>query len=141
MWLRRMKSGSATHLSPCGASSVGRGTRPAAALSAACASPGASARTAARATPPIQLPARWRATCFILLLAQAHLDVARGADVVADVATDAPGVVGVDVAPGGGLRLRHLEHRRLRAVHHAVVALEAQAAAHAALGLGDDLRF
>ena len=37
--------------------------------------------------------------------------------------------------------LRHLEHGGLRAVHDAVVAFEALAAAHAALGLGQRLRF
>src|SRR5690606_38506156 len=72
-------------------------------------------------------------------LAQAHLDVAGRADVGADVASDAAVVVGVDVAAHRRLLLRHPLDRGLRAVNHAVVALEALSATHAALGLGDRL--
>src|SRR3990167_6887199 len=78
---------------------------------------------------PISLHDSW-----ILVIAHAHLDVAGGADVGADVATDAQVVIGVHIAPHGRLRLGRALDRYLRAVDHAVVALEAQAAAHAALG-------
>jgi hypothetical protein len=57
------------------------------------------------------------------------------------MAADALVVVGGDVAAGHGLCLLDLVHRGLRAIHDAVVALEAQAAAHAALGLADRLLF
>ena len=60
---------------------------------------------------------------------------------MADVAADALVVVGVHITTGGGLVLLDLEHGDLRAVDHAVVALEALAAAHAALGLGLGLGF
>src|SRR3970040_2221679 len=71
---------------------------------------------------------------------QPHLDVAGRAHVVADVAADALRVIGIDVAAGGGFCLVYLEHRLLRAVHHAVVAFEALAAAHAALRFRHRLR-
>src|SRR5512135_1000935 len=75
----------------------------------------------------------------LISLAQPHLDVAGRAHVAADVAADALRVVGIDIAPGGRLVLLHAEHRGLRAVDDAVVALEAQPAAHAALALGHRL--
>ena len=57
------------------------------------------------------------------------------------MAADALVVVGVDIASDRRLRLGHLEHCHLWAIDHAVVALEALAAAHAAFRLGHRLRF
>ena len=57
------------------------------------------------------------------------------------MAADALVVVGGDIAPGGRFGLLDAIHRGLRAIHHAIVALETHAAAHAALGLGNDLLF
>src|SRR5574337_219112 len=118
MWSRRISAGSATQCVP-GLAGTTAGRR-----SAAAASVAASAAITAATNPRIEL------------LSQAHLDVAGGTDILADVAADALVVVGVDVAAGGRLRLLDLEHRGLRAVDDAVVALEAHPADHAALGLG-----
>ena len=67
------------------------------------------------------------------LLSEPHLDVAGRDTRRGRCGSRCTCVVGVDVAAGRGFRLVDLEHRLLRAVHHAVVALEALAAAHAAL--------
>ena len=50
------------------------------------------------------------------------------------MAADALAVVGVDITTGHCFSTLYLEHGNLRAIHYAVVAFKAQAAAHAALG-------
>src|SRR5262245_56627960 len=67
------------------------------------------------------------------------MNVSSRADVGADVAADAHVVVGVDVTADGPLLLGDALHRRLWAVDHAGVALEAHAATHAALAFVDGL--
>ena len=63
------------------------------------------------------------------------MDIARGADILANVAADALPVIGYDVAADGALFLWHAVDRFLRAVDEAGVALKAHPAAHAAHAL------
>ena len=55
------------------------------------------------------------------------------------MAADALAVVGVHITAEGRLVALDLEYGGLRAVHHAVVAFEAQTAAHAAFGFRHNL--
>src|SRR5512139_3058085 len=130
-----MNAVSSTHWPPAVAT-VGFGTRDAAVPGASATAGAANAARTAAAARPRRIAAAVPPTRRIALLAQPHLDVARRADILADVAADALVVVGVDVAAGRRFLLRHARDRGLRAVDDAVVALEALAAAHAALGLG-----
>ena len=52
------------------------------------------------------------------------------------MATNALAVVRRDITPGGRFTLLDAVNRSLRAINHAVVAFEAHAATHAALGFG-----
>src|SRR5512143_685340 len=143
MWLRRIVAVSSTHRAPAsaGIARAGAGTRDASTPAAAAANAAAASATSATARSAHRRPSLPRARISrISLLAESHLDVAGRTHVLADVAPDALVVVGVDVAPRGRLLLRHPGDRRLRTVDDAVVALEALAAAHAALRLGDGLR-
>ena len=71
-----------------------------------------------------------------LLALQAHLDVARRTNVLADMAADAFAVVGIDVTPNGSLALLHPVNGLLRTVDQAIVAFETEPATHAAVSLG-----
>src|SRR6266496_5372276 len=143
MWLRRMNAVSSTHLPPALAiDGFGTGTReslpsPAKARSAIPASASsARARAGRRHASTLRVPERGMS-----LFAEPHLDVPGRAHVLADVAADALVVVGIDVASRRRFLLRHARHGGLRAIDDTVVALEALAAAHAALGFGDSFRF
>src|SRR5512143_742688 len=130
-----MNAVSSTHLPPAAAATPGLGTREAPAPDGASANAASSATSAARRRHPVPVTPPPSMTLF----AQPHLDVPGRAHVLADVATDALVVIGVHVAARRRLLLRHPRHRRLRTIDDAVVALEALAAAHAALGFGDRL--
>ena len=70
-----------------------------------------------------------------------HVDVASGADLGTDMATNAAVIVRVDVAAHGGIGLGGALDGILRAVDHAIVTFEAHAAAHAAFCLGAHIVF
>lgn len=74
------------------------------------------------------------------LFAQAHLDVAGGTNVGADMAADALGVIGIDIAASGLFILIDPEDGILRAEDDTVVTFEAHAATHTAFGLCNRLR-
>ena len=64
------------------------------------------------------------------LLPKPHLDVACGADIHANMTPDAARIIRINVTANGVVFFLDLEHRNLRAIDDAVVALEAHAAAH-----------
>src|SRR5665647_2885826 len=103
MWLRRMKAGSATHCPPRAASMTGCGTRVpavagAAALAATRPAKGSSTQATAKRIRVHQDKADKRG---IGLVPKTHLDVAGGAHIGTDVATNAFAVVGVHITPYG----------------------------------------
>ena len=141
MWMRRMSFGSSTHLAAASRACVSA-PRPPRFSDERAGGRAAQQESATQHGRPRGMSRRMSPAAIIDPYSpEAHLDVAGRADVLADVAADALVVVGVHVAAGRRSRLLHLEHGGLRAVDDAVVALEAQAAAHAALGLGDRLGF
>src|SRR5208337_5149898 len=97
------------------------------------------ARAAGTYTPAIDAPssrAAMRARTIGALLPKAHLDVACGANILANVAANAFGVVRDDIAPDCALFFGHPVDCLLRAIDEASVALEAHSAAHAAHAFG-----
>src|SRR5690606_4429808 len=73
------------------------------------------------------------------LFSQPHADVARGAHIGADVTADTARVIGIHIPSRRRLLARRLLDRLLRAIDDAIVALEAQPAAHAAARFGPNL--
>src|SRR5579883_2021707 len=118
-----MNSVSATQCSPCPFGGCGTGVFPAKDRIAA-----AAAATTIKAEMTAMVAGR-----RIPLLSEPHLDVSCRAHMHADMAADAFRVIGSDVTADGPFLLRHALHRGLRTEDHAVVALEAQTAAHASL--------
>jgi len=73
------------------------------------------------------------------LITHTHFDVTSRAYVCTDVAANALAVVSIHITTCRGFATLDLEYCSLRAVNHAVVALEAQTAAHATLGFSHHL--
>jgi len=71
-----------------------------------------------------------------LVGAHAHIDIAGGTDLGADMAADTAVVVGIDITSHGGIGRGGALDGILRAVDDAIATLEAHAATHATLCLG-----
>src|SRR3989339_73255 len=71
------------------------------------------------------------------LFTQTHLNITCRTNVCANVATDTLVIVGVYITAQSGLCFWHTEYCSLRAVNHAVIALETHSAAHTTLAFSD----